>query len=96
MKIYLELFQVSLKHSLIFPFVLQDMFRQVNDLNPLNSQARLPLTLKKKNSGTSEAYLVVKNTEEKNKALVGRVAGNWRAMNLEAFWVYILTYLGDA
>lgn len=67
-KIYFRAFQVSLKHSLIFSFVRQDMFRQVNVLS-------LPLILKK-NSRTSKAHLVVKNTEHKTRALVVTVAGN--------------------
>lgn len=67
-------FQVSLKHSLIFSFMLQDMFRQVNVWNPLNSPTGLPL-IPKKNSRTSKAHLVVKNTEQKARALV-TVTGN--------------------
>lgn len=70
-------FQVSLKHSLIFSFVLRNMFRQVNVLNPLNSPAGLPLMLeKRKTRGLLRHTWWFKTVEQKTRALVVRLAGN--------------------
>lgn len=49
----------SVFETLLLFSVPQDLFRQINVLNPLSPQARLPLRPKEENPGTSEAHLVV-------------------------------------